>query len=41
MISRVTPTGGVELTFLGQLLRGTGGAPGAAIQNIFGGNGPK
>ncbi len=41
MISRVTPTGGVELTFLGQLLRGTGGAPGAAIQNIFGGSGPK
>jgi outer membrane protein assembly factor BamE (lipoprotein component of BamABCDE complex) len=35
MISRVTPTGGNELTFLGQLLRGTGGnAPGAAIQNL-------
>ncbi|XUX17242.1 outer membrane protein assembly factor BamE [Shinella yambaruensis] len=41
LISRVTPTGGVELTFLGQLLRGSGGAPGAAIQNIFGGGGPK
>jgi outer membrane protein assembly factor BamE (lipoprotein component of BamABCDE complex) len=35
MITRVTPTGGVELTFLGQLLRG-GSSPNAAIQNIFG-----
>ncbi len=42
MISRVTPTGGNELTFLGQLLRGSGGnAPGAAIQNFFNTGGPK
>ena len=40
MIARVTPTGGAELTFLGQLLRGGGGAPGAALQNILG-SGPK
>jgi len=40
MISRVTPTGGAELTFLGQLLRGSGGAPGAALQNMLG-SGPK
>ncbi len=36
MISRVTPTGGAEVTFLGQLLKG-GGGPGNAIQNAFGG----
>jgi outer membrane protein assembly factor BamE (lipoprotein component of BamABCDE complex) len=42
MIARVTPTGGNELTFLGQLLRGGGGnAPGAAIQNFFNTGGPK
>jgi outer membrane protein assembly factor BamE (lipoprotein component of BamABCDE complex) len=36
MISRVTPTGGRELTFLGQLLRGGGANPGSALQNVFG-----
>lgn len=37
MISRVTPTGGRETTFLGQLLRG-GANPGAAVRNILGNN---
>ena len=36
MISRVTPTGGAELTFLGQLLKG-GANPGSMIQNALGG----
>ncbi len=35
MISRTTPTGGVETTFLGQLLKG-GGDPNAAIRNALG-----
>jgi outer membrane protein assembly factor BamE (lipoprotein component of BamABCDE complex) len=35
MINRVTPTGGAELTFLGQLLRG-GPNTGGAIQNLLG-----
>ncbi|MCF3639505.1 outer membrane protein assembly factor BamE [Rhizobium sp. TRM95111] len=39
MISRTTPTGGVELTFLGQLLRG-GANPNQLIQNAFG-SGPR
>lgn len=34
MISRTTPTGGVETTFLGQLLKG-GGDPNAAIRNAL------
>lgn len=36
MISRTTPTGGVELTFLGQLLRG-GANPAGMLQNALGG----
>jgi outer membrane protein assembly factor BamE (lipoprotein component of BamABCDE complex) len=36
MISRTTPTGGVELTFLGQLLKG-GANPAGLIQNAIGG----
>lgn len=39
MISRTTPTGGVELTFLGQLLRG-GANPAGMIQNALGQNRP-
>ncbi|WLR93866.1 outer membrane protein assembly factor BamE [Shinella zoogloeoides] len=35
MISRVTPTGGAEVTFLGQLLRG-GANPGGMIKNVLG-----
>ena len=35
MISRTTPTGGVETTFLGQLLKG-GSDPNAAIRNALG-----
>ena len=35
MISRITPTGGAEVTFLGQLLRG-GANPGSVAKNIFG-----
>ncbi|MDO9416002.1 outer membrane protein assembly factor BamE [Pararhizobium sp.] len=38
MISRTTPTGGVELSFLGQLLKG-GANPGNIAKNILGGNG--
>lgn len=34
MVSRTTPTGGVETTFLGQLLKG-GGDPNAAIRNAL------
>ena len=37
MISRVTPTGGAETTFLGQLLRG-GANPGTLVKNVFGSN---
>ncbi len=37
MISRTTPTGGVEVTFLGQLLRG-GTNPGMMIKNVLGGS---
>lgn len=36
MISRITPTGGAEVTFLGQLLRG-GANPAGMIQNALGG----
>ncbi|PTM95329.1 Beta-barrel assembly machine subunit BamE [Mycoplana dimorpha] len=36
MISRTTPTGGVEQTFLGQLLKG-GNDPNAAIRNALAG----
>lgn len=36
-ISRTTPTGGKDTTFLGQLLSGGGGAKNAA-QRLFGGN---
>lgn len=36
MVSRTTPTGGVEQTFLGQLLKG-GSDPNAAIRNALGG----
>lgn len=35
MIRRVTPTGGAEVTFLGQLLRG-GANPGSMIKNVLG-----
>jgi outer membrane protein assembly factor BamE (lipoprotein component of BamABCDE complex) len=35
MISRVTPTGGAETTFLGQLLRG-GASPGNLMKNMLG-----
>jgi hypothetical protein len=34
MMSRTTPTGGVEQTFLGQLLKG-GNDPNAAIRNAL------
>ena len=37
MISRVTPTGGAELTFLGQLLRGGATNPSSVLQNAMGG----
>ncbi|MDR6756444.1 outer membrane protein assembly factor BamE (lipoprotein component of BamABCDE complex) [Mycoplana sp. BE70] len=37
MVSRTTPTGGVETTFLGQLLKG-GGDPNAAIRNALANN---
>nr|WP_306766209.1 outer membrane protein assembly factor BamE [Shinella pollutisoli] len=37
MISRTTPTGGMELTFLGQLLRG-GANPATMIRNALGGS---
>jgi outer membrane protein assembly factor BamE (lipoprotein component of BamABCDE complex) len=37
MIARVTPTGGAETTFLGQLLRG-GANPGSMLKNVFGNN---
>lgn len=40
MISRTTPTGGKDLTFLQQLLTGGGGAAGAAgsaVRNLLGG----
>ncbi|MXN51842.1 outer membrane protein assembly factor BamE [Shinella sp. AETb1-6] len=37
MIKRVTPTGGAETTFLGQLLRG-GANPGAMMRSMLGGN---
>jgi outer membrane protein assembly factor BamE (lipoprotein component of BamABCDE complex) len=36
MVTRTTPTGGVEQTFLGQLLKG-GGDPNAAIRNALAG----
>lgn len=35
MISRVTPTGGAEMTFLGQLLKG-GANPASMVQNALG-----
>ena len=37
MIARVTPTGGAETTFLGQLLRG-GANPGSVMKSMLGGN---
>ena len=37
MISRVTPTGGAELTFLGQLLKGGATNPSSVLQNAMGG----
>jgi outer membrane protein assembly factor BamE (lipoprotein component of BamABCDE complex) len=37
MITRTTPTGGVEVSFLGQLLRG-GANPAGMLKNAFGGN---